>query len=257
MLKVERQNKIVELANKHAIATVEELSNALCASKATIRRDLEELHHKGLLIRTFGGAVKVDSKLLAPKEELHIDVRSQLNRPEKESIARMAVTLIHEGASLFIAPGTTSQCLAKQLGCFQNLTVLTNDIDVAKEVSKTSNTLLMTGGKLKENSSTLCGFYTELVMQRINVDFAFISVDAVDIDVGFMDVGVDEISIKHMALANSKVHIMLCDSKKFSISALAHICDLSDADILVTDNGIPQEIVSRFHEINVKVVYEE
>ena len=43
MLRTERQNQIVDLINKKGIATIEELMAEVAASKATIRRDVNDL----------------------------------------------------------------------------------------------------------------------------------------------------------------------------------------------------------------------
>ena len=255
MLKAERQYHIVEFVNQEKVASVEELSVHLKASKATIRRDLEELNRKGVLIRTHGGATSKENPG-GDGDELPITIRSQLNRVGKEAVARAAVDLLKEGATVFIGPGSTARLFSEKLGKFHNLTVLTNDIDVAKEVSKTDNPLVVTGGQLKKNSCTLHGFFTEQMLQEIKVDIAFMSADAVNLKSGFMDIGVDEITIKRMVLHNAKQRVMLCDSGKFKASAFVHICEISDVDVIVTNHDIDPEIEAQLTEANIQVVYE-
>ncbi len=60
MLKVSRSKEIVQLLNKRGIVTVRELTETFNVTDVTIRRDLRELEEQGLLLRTHGGAVKVD-----------------------------------------------------------------------------------------------------------------------------------------------------------------------------------------------------
>ena len=57
MFPEERREKICELVNERKTVRVSELRDLLDASEVTIRRDLEELHKKNMLVRTHGGAV--------------------------------------------------------------------------------------------------------------------------------------------------------------------------------------------------------
>ena len=131
MLKPERYEKIVQMVNQRGSATVEELAAELNVSKATIRRDLLHLGEDRMLQRTHGGATKYDKTLTA---EVPIYLRIHMQKEEKERVAAQAVRLIQEGATIYIGAGTTGRALAAQLGRFHDLTVVTNDIDVAKEV---------------------------------------------------------------------------------------------------------------------------
>lgn len=105
--------------------------------------------------------------------------------------------------------------MASKLGTFHHLTVLTNDIDVAHEIALTDNSLIVAGGQLKPHSRTLYGFFAELTLRELNVDTAFMIVDAVDLDNGFMDYSVDEVSLKRLVIQNAKHCIMLCDAANF------------------------------------------
>ena len=242
----------MELFSCGSTATVEQLSEALQASPATIRRDLNEMAHDGRIIRIHGGAALPTEQ---PPEELPINVRLQLHSEEKEFIAGAALSLIQENSTVFIGPGTTTRALAAKIGRhFSKLTILTNDIDVAKEISHTDNGLIVTGGQLKKNSCTLYGFFTEQMLHDIKVDTAFLSVDAVDLHNGFMDFGVDEINIKRMVLKNAARCIMLCDVNKFATSAFVQVCPLSSPDIVVTNGSIPAQTIGIFQKVGVQVV---
>ncbi|MEA4893824.1 MAG: DeoR/GlpR family DNA-binding transcription regulator [Oscillospiraceae bacterium] len=251
MLKAERQHKIAEFVNTRGVATVDELSDDLKVSKATIRRDLEEMHQDGIIMRTHGGAVRGSDPMA---EEVPINIRAHLHKDEKVLVAAAAAELIEEGSTIFIGPGTTAQQLAGRLGKFHHLTVLTNDIDVAKAISYTDNILIVTGGQLKRGSCTLYGFFTEQMLNDLKVDTAFMAVDAVDSAKGFMDFGVDEVTNKRMVIRNAKRCIMLCDLYKFETSALVNVCPLNDADIVVTNEGLAEEYIEKLLAVGVEVV---
>ena len=54
MLKAERLQAIVDITNKEKIVTSEELMRQLNISKATARRDIEELSSQGLIDKVAG-----------------------------------------------------------------------------------------------------------------------------------------------------------------------------------------------------------
>lgn len=66
MLKAERLQAIVDITNKEKIVTSEELMRQLNISKATARRDIEELSSQGLIQKTRGGAMSANHASLEP-----------------------------------------------------------------------------------------------------------------------------------------------------------------------------------------------
>jgi hypothetical protein len=85
------------------------------------------MEQQGLLIRTWGGAVATGGVNADPP----LFLRSKSNLPKKNIIADSATALIRDGMTLFLASGTTVERLAHNLLKFQNLTVITNGLDIA------------------------------------------------------------------------------------------------------------------------------
>lgn len=251
MIKPERQRIIVDFVNQHGAATVEELARAARVSPATIRRDLTYLNQDRTIFRTHGGAIVYHQ---STTEELPIDVRLQMHKAEKELVAMAAVELIQDGSTIYIGAGTTGRALSSKLRRFRNLTVLTNDIDVAREVALTENTLIVAGGQMKRNSRTLYGFYAEQMLRELQVDAAFMITDALDVKDGFMDYGVDEINLKRMVIRNAKRCVMLCDSTKFNSSAFVNVCPLSAVDVVVTNAEARAEDTQALRDAGLQVV---
>lgn len=251
MLKPERFDKIVHLVGERGIVTVDELCKSLNASKATVRRDLLELDEAKMLTRTHGGAIAVNKSLT---EEVPIYLRTHMRKEEKERIAAVAVGLINDGETIYIGAGTTARALARHLVDFHRLTVLTNDIEVASVVARTDNSLIVVGGELKKSSFTLLGIFAESVLSELHVDSSFMAVDAVDLKNGFMDFGMDEVSVKRIVIKNSKKNVMMCDSSKFKNSAFISICPISGADVVITNSDLEQEKVNTIQNEGVKVI---
>lgn len=251
MLKPERYDKIVQLVNQNGAVTVEELSEGLNVSKATIRRDLIRLGEAKVLTRTHGGAMKCER---TPTSEVPIYLRMHMQRKEKEQVAAKAAELVEEGATIYVGAGTTGRALALKLAAFSHLTVVTNDIDVAKEVSNTDNSLIVVGGQLKSSSSTLYGFFAESMLRELTVDIAFMATDGVNLEKGFMDFGVDEVSLKRLVLRNASRKVMLCDVSKFEKNALVNVCAFSAVDTIVTNESTAPEKIAALRENGLQVL---
>ena len=86
MFTLERQNQIMELLKKTKTASVHELSQRFFTSEASIRRDLTRLEHRGLIKRTYGGAILIEGNNI----EIPLDVRERNERNAKAEIAKLA-----------------------------------------------------------------------------------------------------------------------------------------------------------------------
>lgn len=251
MLKPERYDKIVNLVNAKSVATVEELCDELQVSKATIRRDLLQLDKDRVLIRTHGGAMKASKSITA---EVPIYLRSHIQKEEKARIGAAAAKLVSEGETIYIGTGTTTRAMASYLGEYHQLTVLTNDISVAAEVAKTDNALIVAGGQLKTSSYTLVGFFTEEMLQELQVDTAFFAADYVSIKGGYMDCSMDEVNIKRIMINNASKTVLLCGSNKFKGKGFMTICPITDVDVTISNEDLDSAIVRRLEESGMEVI---
>lgn len=251
MLKPERYAKIVQIVNERGSATVEELSGALNTSKATIRRDLLQLEADHAILRTHGGAMKCSHFLTS---EIPVYLRINMQKEEKVLVGAAAARLIEEGSTIYISAGTTGRMLASNLHRFQHLTVVTNDIEIAREIAATENDLVVIGGSLKGSSSTLYGFFAEQMLQQLHLDIAFMTADAVDIKKGFMDFSTDEIGVKRIALESSARSIMMCDASKFEKPAFMNVCSFSAVYAVITNENTAPDKLEFLRQVGVKVI---
>ena len=80
----ERREKILALLDEHGKVNVSELAKEMDVSNKSIRRDLQELEEKGLLVRFRGGAVKPEEAQLTVNQ-LKLDTAIETESPEAES----------------------------------------------------------------------------------------------------------------------------------------------------------------------------
>src|SRR5574342_297091 len=107
-----RLEKILDMLRIDGTITTKEIIDELDISDMTARRDLDALEADGLLTRTHGGAQLLSSKKTL--EKTHIEKKS-LNTKEKIDIAKKACSLIKDGDTIFIRPGTTLEQLTVEV----------------------------------------------------------------------------------------------------------------------------------------------
>ena len=61
MFKCEREKEILDILKQTGYATVEYLSQKMCISPSSIRRDLSSMEAQGLVLRSYGGVQITDS----------------------------------------------------------------------------------------------------------------------------------------------------------------------------------------------------
>jgi DeoR/GlpR family transcriptional regulator of sugar metabolism len=251
-----RKARIITYANKQGQVTVVELAEYLKVSPDTIRRDLDELSSDDLLIRTHGGAI---SMRLIPKPDSNLDLRLGIQTERKEKIARATVTLIENNCVLLMNSGTTILAVARALANHKDLTIVTNNLQIAKEISPSSvRALHIVGGTVLFSSEATIGPVALPIVGgeeiHIQCDIALISVGGVSAQGGYSVSNLAEASMfKEMIYKASKV-VILADATKINLKLFAKLANLSDADYFVTDEEPPAAFKAALHEANVKLV---
>jgi DeoR/GlpR family transcriptional regulator of sugar metabolism len=232
MFQLERQKKLLDYVNKVKKATVSELSDYLNISKVTVRRYLSELESKDLVIKTHGGALSVDN-------ELSIDLpyanKKDLHKAEKKRIGIAATKLINDGDVIILDAGSTTFAIAQQI-VNRNITVLTNDLKIAFELSTNSNVkLIISGGPVQRNVYTVIGSTSEKFFNKVHVDKVFLGADAFNLECGVTNRTLEEASIKKAMIKAADEVILVTDSSKMGHKALANVCKTEDINAIVTD----------------------
>ncbi len=130
MMAEERRTQILQIVRSEGRARVNELANRFSSSAVTIRNDLNELHQRGLVMRSHGGAV-LPEKIL---RESPVYERLKSHAEEKRRIGATAATLIHDGETIILDSGTTTLEIARQIKNKQGLQVITNGVNIAAEL---------------------------------------------------------------------------------------------------------------------------
>ena len=157
-MKLERRSQIVELITRQRTVTNAELMERFGVSIETVRRDLDYLEQQGVLRKVYGGAA-VNISLSAEPEYAS---RAQANFQQKNAIAQEAAKLIHPGDTVYLGVGTTVQAMVQYMKNIGPITVFTNALRTAVELSEIPEcTVILPGGQVRAKELTLSGFPAE------------------------------------------------------------------------------------------------
>lgn len=250
MLNEERRRAILEILNRDGRVLVLDLARRFETSQVTIRKDLEELHAHGLIHRTHGGALPAREGAL---EDPTLREKEKLHRKEKLRIAQTAAGLVQEGQVVILDSGTTTTAIAHSLRHFHNLTVVTNAVNIAAELSGTAVEVILTGGTLRKNSFSLVGPIAEETLHRLNADILFLGVDGFDVQYGLSTPNLLEAKVNRVMVEVAKRTVAVCDSSKFGRRSLSLIVPPSALHQVVTDRGVLKSDVRLLKKAGIEV----
>lgn len=250
MLNEERRRAILEILNREGRVLVLDLAKRFETSQVTIRKDLEELHAHGVIHRTHGGALPAREGAL---EDPTLREKEKLHRKEKLRIAEAAARLVQEGQVVILDSGTTTTAIARALRHFQNLTIVTNAVNIAAELSGTAVEVILTGGTLRKNSFSLVGPIAEETLHRLNADLLFLGVDGFDVHYGLSTPNLLEAKVNRVMVEVAKRTVAACDSSKFGRRSLSLIAPPQALHEVITDRGAPKSDVKALKKAGIEV----
>lgn len=248
---VDRRNEIIQRIQSKGSVRVDELSEEFNVSTVTIRNDLDFFEKKGLIHRTYGGALLLNNVYKDPS----IEEKKKINVEEKRRIAEHASGLIKEGEAIILDSGSTTREIALRLQDRENLTLMTNAINIALELAGAAGLkIMLTGGVLREKSYSLVGPEAERTMQNYYFDKLFLGVDGLDFKHGLTTSNPLEAQLNRVMVERSSSIIAVTDSTKFGRHSFSYICDLTPIDMIITDENIQPEFEEKFEKQDITIV---
>lgn len=234
----ERREFILAQLAEHGSVTVEDISQSFGVSTVTVRADLRLLEQQGKLVRHYGGAML--TKVLEQNHPAADTLSS--NWQIKAKLGKAAAQLVQAGESIIIDSGTTTKCIAEQLGAISPLHVMTNSLPVLIELSAFKGiTTMVTGGHLSHKSQSFCGAQAEKNLKEFHFDKLFLGVDGFHLEKGITTYSEDEARVNSIMADVAEKIIVVTDSSKFSQLSLYKISNLEKIDTIITDANIPED----------------
>lgn len=251
MLQAERLEKIHDYLLTHKYADINELAKVLNISSSTIRRGLKELEQKKVVELIRGGAVLIGS---GNTYEHPYSIKRKRNEEEKKRIATHAASFLSSNNSIYLDASSTVRELCPYLKAMRNLTICTNDILIAGDLSAATDIIvLVTGGFLRHGFYSLSGTFAEKVIDNIQVDFAFMGIDAIDAQGGFMLTDGEEVEIKQKIVKRSTKSIVLCDHEKFERGAFLNVWNFTDISMVITGTELSDDLYHKYSELGLTI----
>ncbi len=249
-LPAERHNRILHVLKEQGFVTVSGLSDDLDVSEVTIRRDLKTLEDLRLLQRTHGGATQrnhiVRDRPVSEKASQHAD--------EKRRIGEAAARFVEPHDRIILASGTTIMQMAHALADRSDLTVITNAMNVAFELTRSPGIEVhVLGGMLRKMSTSVVGPVAEAMLQQFTCRKLFLGVDGFDIQHGLTTSNAFEAHLNTCMIAAAEQTIVLADASKFGLRSFGRICGIDHVDRVITDASVSPSIVEQLEENGITV----
>ena len=245
-----RLNKIRTYIEKKNVVTIKELQE-LCpdVSLMTIHRDLDTLVESGTVIKVRGGA-----RSIRHAGDIGFDVRLQENNAGKMAIARKALDLIQPGSSVFLDASTTNLMLARILPDM-DLNIFTTGPNIAIELCRLHRpNITLCCGTMNRKNMALSGQNTLEMLEKINLDLAFIGVSGCSADAGLTCGTESDMVLKRMLIRRARTSVVMCDQSKFSRLMPYTFADFADIDYMICDVPAPQTLEHKIKTAGVKLL---
>lgn len=234
VLAPQRHDLILSAVRRDGAVRVADLVAELGVSDMTIRRDIGELARQGLVQRVHGGAV--DSRRAAHEPGFRAKVA--LESEAKRAIAAAAAGSLEPGAALGLSGGTTTHLIATAIAALPHLrplTVVTNSLPAAAALSGDPGlSVVLTGGSLTI-SDALVGPVAVAALELLRIDVLFLGVHGMDVDAGLTTPNLLEAETDRALMTAAARTVVVADHTKWGVVGLSRIADLSEVDLLVTD----------------------
>ncbi len=249
-----RHEKIRSMLIANDLVTVAEFCQTFNCSEATIRNDLRFLEERGLLKRSYGGAVATGHTAI----HTNMNTRSVAYKKEKEAIANYIVNhLLTSGQTIILDSGSTCVEIAQSIVESElELTILTNSFAIATILTHSSRVkLFLTGGNYDPEPAAFHDEFSIALFNTMRADLCFLSVNGVSYEAGFTISGFEEAPIKQAMIRASRQNYVVADHSKLGKIGLKVICNLSDVTALVSDKFDSNEEIKALESAGLRIIF--
>ncbi len=229
----ERQESILSMLREQKFVGVNELSALLYTSPSSIRRDLNALQARGLVVRSYGGVMLATDHTTAEP----LLWRWESNKAQKKRIAEQAATLLEDRMTIFLDSSTTASFLTEHLAQRKELTILTNNLKTAQMLVEKGVQTYCLGGHVLPCSTAMGGDYTLRMLQNFHADLLFFSSFALSSDGVISDSNPEENAVRKAMLPLAECRVFLCDSSKFNRRATHRLCSIREIEYCFYDQA--------------------
>ncbi len=242
---------IQALIDSRGRVRVEELAETFQTSLVTIRKDLRQLEHEGRIIRAHGGAIS----RAAMSAHVTFEIRKTKNKREKQQLGKKAAEFVAAGDVIFIDASTTTAEMCPHLRDVEQLTVVTNSLEIAYLLGTTGScNIVVMGGTVKRETLAMFDLETAASFDRWRFDKAFFGGWGYSVKDGLTDLPGIIVQQKRHIAARSLVKIALVDSSKVEKGSLDTVIPSKDLDYLITNADVEPSFLGAMQRLNTQLI---
>jgi DeoR/GlpR family transcriptional regulator of sugar metabolism len=251
MMAEERRAKILQIVRSTGRARVNALASLFNTSAVTIRNDLNDLQQRGLVKRSHGGAVLLDTI----QRESPVHERMKSHSDEKQRIGAMAATLIQDGETIILDSGTTTLEIARQIKKKQGLQIITNGVNIAAELlDARSVQVFIVGGSVRGESASISGHFTEEMFEQFSADKLFLSGAGCDLDFGVSGANLEETMVNRAMVKIAREIILVADASKFTKRGMSRIVPFVEIDTVISDTRLDEHYQTKLRALGCNLI---
>lgn len=246
-----RQALILTMARETGRVTVADLVPQLGVAVETIRRDLNALAERGVVRRTHGGAVPVESA----GYEASTQIRASSNTEEKRRVARAAVSLLHGAETVFLDEGFSTLLVAEELIGAGPLTVVTPSLPAAQLVAESSDTtVILLGGRVRGRTLGTVDQWATRMLADFVLDVAFLGANGISRDRGLTTPDPAVAAVKQEAVRRSRRRVLIATHTEFGVSSFCRFAGVDEMEAIVTGTELRASEAARFEALGPRVL---
>lgn len=246
----QRRELILKHLRREQVLSFNQLSALLDVSHMTIRRDVSVLEEEGRAVSVPGGARIASRLLVEPSHEEKVLVDST----EKSAMAAIAAGMVEDSMTIYLDAGTSMLAIVPLISQVRDLTVVTNDVAIIRELIPHPTTeIINIGGRVDKGNQSTVGRLAAAMLRELVVDIAFISTSSWDLTRGLTTPAESKVEVKQAAAAISSETVLVAASSKYGTFGRYKALDLSDFDVIVSDSALNENIVAGIASLGVTV----
>ena len=249
----ERHKFILDSLNKYGFVRITDIANELGVTKVTIRKDVKILESRGLLYKVHGSARPANPHVT----DTDVHVKVNINSDAKRLIARRAVELIGDNDSVIVASGSTVYAFAEEIRMrsWHHLNIVTPFLRLGVLMNEAEHVdVVQLGGTVHKKSLSVLGDEAARSLDDCICSKVFFGVDGIDLEHGVTTSTIDEARLTRRMMQAASRTIVLADSSKFGQRGFGRICSLEDIDVIVTDDGISEQMAKIVEDAGVDLI---
>ncbi|MEG0107295.1 MAG: DeoR/GlpR family DNA-binding transcription regulator [Lachnospiraceae bacterium] len=253
--KDERVNRLIEILKKQNGATIKELSQLLDVSEMTVRRDMDMLKAKNIILDIPGVAVlNTQHSYNSEEEGYQLSMATRSHVREKERIGNYAASLIQEEDCVIIDNGSTVEYLADSIAKDTKMSVFTCNLNILNKICNNPNISIIFGGGYYHPDTTLFESSENITLiNNIRATKVFASAAGIHDKMGVTCMNNYELDIKQAIIQSGAEKILLADSSKFGMIKPCFLTEIDIFDRVITDINLSDEWVEIIKQKGIRL----